>query len=143
MALAGAIPVIAGTRGLEEDGWGIAFAWVGHLAVAGIALWGLAVICVHACCLSSLIHGTGSSPRSLALAFITQLSTSSVVLLLFEAENKERLVATWCGFALLTAAFFAASYWREARRERTFITRAATQITWTAADPRPWRPRSR
>src|SRR5512136_1734465 len=72
--IAGVIPTAATAEGLDDASWVWAFAWLGHLVTAGIAIWGLPILCLHAVCLSALIHGTERAWRIVAVTFISQLT---------------------------------------------------------------------
>jgi hypothetical protein len=94
-SLAGAIATAAGTEELRDIDWVWAFAWIGHLLVAAAGLWGLVVLCIHAGCLGALIHGTEQVLRVLLIAFISQLTTSVIVVAGFERNAWRRLFVVW------------------------------------------------
>jgi hypothetical protein len=94
-ALAGAIACGAATEGLSEIDWVWGLAWIGHLAVAGAAIWGLIPLCIHAGCLAALIHGTDRVLRPILIAFFTQLTTSAIVTAMFEPQAARRLIIAW------------------------------------------------
>ena len=101
-SLAGAIATAAGTEDLRDIDWVWAFAWIGHLLVAAAGLWGLIVLCIHAGCLGALIYGTEQVLSVLFIAFISQLTTSVIVVAGFEQNAWRRLILVWLLCAIPT-----------------------------------------
>lgn len=106
--------------------WGWAFAWIGHLAVAGVALWGLLVICIHVWCISELVNGTERPFRTLVIAFFVQLTTSSIVILTLEREVFERIAVVWVACATVVINYLLWSFLKQKRKERA-LTRRGTE----------------
>ena len=99
-AFAGVIPVIAneGWNYWDYDPefvWTLAFAWIGHLIVASICLWGLLVICLHGISVAALVHGTHSVPRVLSIVFVAQITTSTIIVLVWDADTWWRPLIAW------------------------------------------------
>jgi hypothetical protein len=142
VTVAGAIPTAVAADRLDEMGWELALAWIGHLAVAGMALWGLLIVCAHVYCLTALIHGIGSAPRAVVVAFVSQITTSTAVLLLIGSDHWSRLVATWGCFVILSTVYFVNDFFRQAREAKvSYMVRPPGHV-WMGADSRPWRPTS-
>lgn len=98
-AIAGVVTTAATADSFDVD-WSWAFAWIGHLVVAGIQLWGLVVICIHVLCLAALIHGTERVLRVVVITFISQLTTSAIVTVSFEHDALWREVMAWVACAI-------------------------------------------
>ena len=113
--LAGAIAA-ATAEGVEFiDWWWWAFAWVRHLAFAGIGLWGLLVILLHAFCVSALVNGTDRVLRVIVIAFIAQLTTSMIVVVTFDGEALPRALTIWTPLAAISLICLIVSFVRQRR----------------------------
>lgn len=113
--MAGVLATAAAAESVHDFDWGWAFAWIGHLAIAGLELWGLIVICIHAGCLASLVHGAERPVKIVLITFVSQLTTSTIVLLQFERQAFYRLSILWAAFALLAFTYGVRHYTRKAR----------------------------
>ncbi len=111
-ALAGAIAMKATT---ENADWSWAFGWIWHLAAAGIGLWGLLVLVIHASCVSALVYGTDRVLRVIVIAFIAQLTTSTIIVVTFDREALPRALTIWIPLAALSIIFLIGSYARQGR----------------------------
>jgi hypothetical protein len=98
--------------------WEWGFAWIAHLAVAGIAFWGLLVMCVHVWCISELVHGTERPLRMIFIAFFVQLTTSSIMILTLEDDVFERIAVVWVACATVGISYFILSLLKQRREER-------------------------
>jgi len=94
-SLAGIVATAAAAGDFRDWDWFWAFAWIGHLAIAAIGVWGLLVICLHAFCVSALVNGTDNVFRVLLTVFTLQLTTSTVAILCVEPENWIRSLTAW------------------------------------------------
>ena len=112
--LAGAVAT-ATAEGVEDVDWLWAFAWVRHLAFAGIALWGLLVILIHAFCVSALVYGTDRVLRVVVIAFIVQLTTSMIVVVTFDREALPRALTIWIPSAIISLVYLIVSFVRQRR----------------------------
>ena len=108
-ALAGALATAATAEHFQDFSWYWALAWVWHLAVAGIGLWGLIVVCVHVWCMSALIHGTDRVLRPLVIAFVAQLTTSAIVIVTLERDDFQRVLMVWLPCATLSMIYLVGS----------------------------------
>ena len=113
-SFAGAIAMAATANG-DEPNWSWALAWVWHLAVAGIALWGLLVVCIHAFCISALVNGTDRVLRVIVIAFSVQLTTSLIVTVIMDPETWVRALVVGLPLTLLAAAYLTASLVKQYR----------------------------
>jgi hypothetical protein len=113
-ALAGALATAVTAERVDDVSWFWLLAWVGHLAAAGIGLWGLIVICIHVWCVSSLVHGTERVLRVIVVAFFVQLTTSAIVIVTFEHEHFHRMMMLWLPFATISIILFIGSSLRQA-----------------------------
>ena len=111
-SLAGAIAKVATG---EYFDWFWALAWVVHLAFAGIGLWGLLVILLHAFCLSALVNGTDRVLRIIVIAFTAQLTTSMIVVVTFDAEALPRALTIWTPLAAISLIYLIVSFARQRR----------------------------
>ena len=109
-SLAGVVAAAATADSVEDLSWSWLFAWIGHLAVAGIELWGLVAICIQAWCASALVHGTERALRVVVVAFICQLTTSAIVIVTFEHEYFHRMMILWLPFAALSMMYLIGSF---------------------------------
>jgi hypothetical protein len=92
-ALAGAIPLVLTLREFPNEGWPLlAAAWLGHLILAGLCIWGIAFVLIHIWCLYSLIFTEESRRRALAVAFWSQLTVSTIFTL---NENAGTAYLVW------------------------------------------------
>ena len=92
-ALAGAIPLVLTLREFPNEGWPLlAAAWLGHLILAGLCIWGIAFVLIHIWCLYSLIFTEESRRRALAVAFLSQLTVSTIFTL---NENAGTAYLVW------------------------------------------------
>jgi hypothetical protein len=130
-SLAGVIATAAATDNLNDLDWFWALAWIGHLAVAAVGVWGLLVICLHAFCASALIHGTDHVLRTIVMAFVLQLVTSSIVMMFFESEHWVRLIVVCGSLSLIGVGFLIGSF----RQERKCLL-ACSGIEPTPTDQR-------
>ena len=111
-SLAGAIAKMATGEYID---WFWAFAWVGHLAFAGIGLWGLLVILIHAFCVSALVNGTDRVLRVIVTAFIVQLTTSMIVVVTFDRDTLPRALTIWIPSAAVSSIYLIVSFVRQRR----------------------------
>lgn len=95
--------------------WGLA--WIGHLAVAGIAFWGLLIMCIHAWCISELVHGTERPLRVIVIAFLVQLTTSSIVTVAIEHDVLTRIAVMWGACATVALNYLIGSFVKEKRQK--------------------------
>ena len=109
-SLAGAIAMAATIERIDDLGWFWAVAWIWHLGVAGIEIWGLFIICIHAFCLSALIHGTNRVLRVLVIAFIVQLTTSMIVVVTIFGGTLPRAAAIWLPLATISTIYLIRSF---------------------------------
>ena len=101
-------------------GWAWILAWLGHLILAAMGLWGLIVICIHVGCLAALIQGTERVMTVLAIAFVSQLTASALVVTAFDnggdgADIKRRITIVWLACAVPVIVFLVGSFVRQAR----------------------------
>jgi hypothetical protein len=89
------------------------------LIVAGIAMWGLLVLCIHAYCLAALVHGTARPLRPMAAAFLAQLTASAIVAAMLQEEVFVRVASVWTVCATLAVGYFIWSFARQRREEET------------------------
>jgi hypothetical protein len=97
---AGAVPVLANTDWTDplsrsELDWTLTFAWVGHLILATLFLWGIIVLCIHGLCLAALAHGTHGTLRVLSIVFVAQLTTSTIFVMLGRGDWWWRPALAW------------------------------------------------
>ena len=111
--LAGVIATAA-AEGAQDVSWAWAFAWIGHLAVAGIGVWGLILLCIHAGCLGALVHGTERVLRVAVIAFISQLTTSGIVVVTFEPDALRRVTIVWLAFATPAIVYLIGGFLKQA-----------------------------
>jgi hypothetical protein len=128
-AVAGIIPTAAAAEGFDNASWAWAFAWLGHLAIAGIAVWGVVVICIHVACLSALIHGTGRVLRVVAAAFGAQLTTSAIAVVSFDHDTFRRVAIAWLVCTIPLISFVIGSF--VVGRQEV----AAKRFGWRAKSP--------
>jgi hypothetical protein len=111
-SLAGAIATAATVERIDDLSWLWlwAVAWVWHLAVAGMWLWGLLIICIHAFCLSALIHGTDRVLRVIVIAFTVQLTTSMIVVVTINRDTLPHAAAVWLPLATISTIYLIRSF---------------------------------
>jgi len=124
--LAGAIAKAATAQGLEDVDWFWALAWVWHLAVAGIELWGLLVLLIHAFCLTALVYGTDRVLRVIVIAFIAQLTTSLIVVVTFDGDTLPRALTIWIPLAGISIIYLIGSFARQRRAGATVGNRGSS-----------------
>lgn len=112
-SLAGAIATAAAAEHIDDLSWYWAVAWAWHLGVAGIEIWGLLVICIHAFCLSALIHQTDRVLRVLVIAFTVQLTTSMIVVVTIFRYALPRAAAIWLPLATISMIYLIRSFVRQ------------------------------
>ncbi len=94
-SLAGLIAAVAADGIPSEFDLLYVFSWIAHLGVAGICIWGLFVLCLHGLLVSALLHGHERPLHLLALAFLLQLTTSSIVEIMWEHSEWTRICLVW------------------------------------------------
>ncbi|MGO9588098.1 MAG: hypothetical protein ACLP2Y_18120 [Limisphaerales bacterium] len=109
-SLAGAIATAATVEHIDDLSWLWAFAWAWHLAVAGMWLWGLLIICIHAFCLSALIHGTDRVLRVIVIVFTVQLTTSTIVIVTINKDTLPHAAAVWLPLATISTIYLIRSF---------------------------------
>ena len=79
MSIGGAIPTVAGLESFSDyTFFSFCFSWIFHWVPAGLMVWGLVVAMIPAWCFYELLHGETSWWFVLAIAFVTQLSVSTL-----------------------------------------------------------------
>jgi hypothetical protein len=116
-SLAGAIATATTVHDFNEADWMWAFVWIGHLAVAAFGVWGLLVICLHAFCVSALIHGADRPLRVVAIAFAAQMAASTIVVVTLESDSWQWSVAVGGALVVIAMAYLIQSF-RGERRQR-------------------------
>ena len=86
--------------------------------MAGLAFWGLLVMCIHVWCISELVHGAERPLRVIVIAFFVQLTTSSIVVLTLEDDVFQRIAVVWIACATVAINYLIASFIRQKRAER-------------------------
>jgi len=94
-ALAGAIPILIWDVRGDDYGIAVFFAWILHLIVAGIGLWGIAFVLLHVWCLHSLIYTEDSRLRALAGAFLSQLTVSTIATGFLAEDISTHAIGAW------------------------------------------------
>lgn len=94
-AFAGAIPILIWDGRVNDHGVAVFFAWILHLIVAGIGLWGVVFVVLHVWCLHSLIYTEASRRRALAGAFLSQLTVSTLSTALLTETISAFALAAW------------------------------------------------
>jgi len=107
--VAGLIPTVA-AQGMDDVSWIWVLAWLGHLAVAGMALWGLLVVAIHAGCLSALIHGTHRLLPIVAITFVSQLTASSIVIVMLNDDVLQRVLLVWLACVIPATTYLVRSF---------------------------------
>jgi len=110
--VAGAIPSVLSAQWPPEIGWFIVLAWLVHLVYAGMAIWGLLTICVHALCLAALIYGTHNGFAALSITFFAQLTTSTIVVILLDSDLWWRPATGWAFCSCFLACYWITSFRR-------------------------------
>ena len=109
-SLAGAIASAASIESIHDLSWFWTVAWLWHLGVAGIEIWGVLIICIHAFCLTALIQGTDRVLRVLVIIFIVQLTTSMIVVVTFDRDALPRAAAVWLPLATISTIYLIRSF---------------------------------
>ncbi len=94
-SLAGAIPILIWDGRVNDCGVAVFFAWILHLVVAGVGLWGIVFVLLHTWCLHSLIYTEDSRLRALAGAFLSQLTVSTIAHSLLEEDISTHAIVAW------------------------------------------------
>lgn len=102
-ACAGAIPLLIRDYQMDDLSPAVLFAWIVHLIVAGIGLWGIAFVVLHVLCLHSLINTEASRRRALAGAFIVQLMASTVASAFLKDDASDAGWIAWIALAAICA----------------------------------------
>jgi hypothetical protein len=109
-SLAGAIATAATVERIDDLSWFWAVAWVWHLGVAGLEIWGLLIICIHAFCLSALIDGTDRVLRVIVIVFTVQLTTSMIVVVTLDRGALPHAAAIWLPLATISTIYLIRSF---------------------------------
>ena len=113
--LAGVIATAAGADSVDDVSWVWTLAWLGHLFIAGMGAWGLPIVFIHAMCLGVLLHRTERVMRVLAIAFISQLTTSAIVVAGFEHAHSGRVMIVLVAFAMPLMVYLMGGFLKQAQ----------------------------
>jgi hypothetical protein len=112
--VAGVIATAAGADSIDDVGWVWGLAWLGHLFIAGMGAWGLPVVFIHAMCLGVLLQRTERTMRVLMVAFISQLTTSAIVVAGFEQAHSRRVMIVLVAFTMPAIVYLIRGFLKQA-----------------------------